>query len=241
MTSDANIELSKDGIKFSYRRFLSDSTPGYILILIVFLMIYGQISVFGIHFSQTAVNNIPVEIQVYLGLVAFLMATPLGLITNVISWIFLEGFQKSIERCFIMNTDRFLDFKNEYLFADAVKYFHSNKENWFANIRKIETTLVRERPDFGAENIGPLRGISILLRNIAFLGFWILVIDGVFFSANWIEVLAGVLIFLISLIFSAVTSFYFHTQILYWGYLEQIQKNKDSNKVPEPAIITTSI
>lgn len=225
MSTNDNIELTKDGVKLPYQRFLSDSAPGYILILVVFLTFYGHASFLGFNLPSDFVKTIPVEIQVYLGIIAFLLATPLGLMVNVFSWVSFEWVLKKIEQVFVLIKLPFHEFKNEYSFFVAKEHYKINYKNWPQKIRRLETLLTKHQAGWVVESIGPLRGISIFLRNIAFFGL-LMIFDGLLVSKNHDELWLGLLILIVFLLASATTFFYFHVQILYWAYEEKISITK---------------
>ncbi len=56
--SDNKIEFSQQGIKFSYRKFLSDSAAGYIIILIAIASFYFPI--FGKAFLNISLPDNPI-------------------------------------------------------------------------------------------------------------------------------------------------------------------------------------
>ena len=73
----ADIEVSKDSIKLSYRRYLSDSSAGFILLL-------SLIWIFFREFKDIA-KALPSEVLLFAGLMLFLLATPVGMLINVLS------------------------------------------------------------------------------------------------------------------------------------------------------------
>ncbi|MBW1616076.1 MAG: hypothetical protein JRJ49_05995 [Deltaproteobacteria bacterium] len=82
-----NIEFSKQGIKFSYNRFLSDSASGFILIIIAIITYYHA----GItnNLYQNSGHFFSNEIKTFLCLLLFMISTPLGLMINGLSWLLL--------------------------------------------------------------------------------------------------------------------------------------------------------
>jgi len=90
--SASNI-FSNRGLQLTYRRFLSDSAGGFLLILIfIFLlkMNYGLISQIG---GTIEIPIIGRELKVLILLLTFLLATPIGLILNTFSWFILGGIE----------------------------------------------------------------------------------------------------------------------------------------------------
>ena len=75
--SDGAIELKREGIKIAYRRFLSDSAAGFIVIL---LLLYALRS------SIASIANCCEMMQLFLYFLLFLISTPLGLAINAVSY-----------------------------------------------------------------------------------------------------------------------------------------------------------
>lgn len=82
-----DLEITPQGIKLSYLRFLSDSAAGYVL-----LMLVGMVYRLGLPFpflgsiSSVQLTN---EGRIFFFVLLFLLATPLGLALNALSWFLL--------------------------------------------------------------------------------------------------------------------------------------------------------
>lgn len=111
---ETKIELSREGIVFPYRRYLSDSASGFIIILLLFLSADKLPPV-----QALLSNNISTETRVFTFLILFLLSTPMGVVINVVSWMFLEPLQKWIEMVLIWRG--FDHFKKEYNFHECMK------------------------------------------------------------------------------------------------------------------------
>lgn len=188
---DNDIGFSQQGIKFSYRKFLSDSAAGYIIILIAIASFYFPI--FGQAFLNIPLDDSPIakiaqmsdRLKIFLFILLFLLATPLGMAVNSSSWIFLGRlrslandalwYQESIEKSskvknlipyflafFIDNT------KKSFQFDMLKSFYHFDKNNFLQYSDLIEETLHIYHPDI-KESISHIQGFYIFFRNIAFL------------------------------------------------------------------------
>ncbi|MBV9881322.1 MAG: hypothetical protein JO180_12535 [Gemmatirosa sp.] len=82
--SDA-FEVSKEGVKLSYERFLSDGAAGYVLIAAVALLVAaGAPPPFGM--ERLPMPRIGTELRVLLGVITILLGPALGLLLNGASW-----------------------------------------------------------------------------------------------------------------------------------------------------------
>ncbi|HEC36250.1 MAG TPA: hypothetical protein ENI39_06930 [Anaerolineae bacterium] len=222
--ANESIEISKEGIKFSYKRFLSDSAPGYILILLTIWAYYSNYPIFGMQLRNLLPPPVLTEVKLFILLLLFLLAMPIGLTVNVLSWTLLEVPQKWMER-WIFNGKiskripffGFRAFKEEYLFEKCTVAMNINSDNWFERVRALETALMSEYPGV-AERIDPHRGMAILLRNLSLL-FLVSIVLGWPRGTGWQKSLLLFGLSFGSLLASAVLSFYFHMHIAYWGYL----------------------
>ena len=235
--ADGQIELSKDGIKFPYRRYLSDSSPGFIFILLSIALYHdGTVTIAGIPGRDFVPRLEAPELKAFVFLLLFLMATPTGVIFNVIGWVTLEWLQKRIEmyifreKPYLMSFLNFIrfkkanGFKQEYGFEECIKKFHIKEDQWFERIRTLEIALIKDFPE-KSEAIEALRGIAILLRNlalIAFCGAVCLCISrhkpSLIYLGSTLQghgLVAFLLFFaFLFLVLSAIVSFYFHVQVL---------------------------
>lgn len=119
---ETKIELSKEGITFPYRRYLSDSASGFVLILLASIFLEKTPNI-----QNFLGKDFPSEVRVFILVLLFLLSTPIGVIVNVISWMFFEPFQKPIEKIFIYRW--FGEFKREYTFSESMNDLGIKKEN----------------------------------------------------------------------------------------------------------------
>lgn len=88
------IELSRQGgIKITYMRFLADSAPGFLFILISIFLYYLYFQGLG-----SPLENINPHVKIGILILLLLLATPLGLAINAISWMALNRFEQGIAK-----------------------------------------------------------------------------------------------------------------------------------------------
>jgi hypothetical protein len=244
------IELSKDGIKLPYRRYLSDSTPGFILILLSIGAYYNNKLDFLTDFLPK--SALP-EVKLFVLLLLFLLATPVGVIINATGWLILEKPQKWLEK--MIYTEEILKrFNEEYALEECKKKFGINNDgnNWFERVRTLEIALVKDFPG-KSDGIEAIRGIAILLRNLSLMlliAFFICA-DSCLKSTCPISLVCVMLhtpiimfVLLLALVFlclSAFVSFYFHVQIVRWSDILSDDENaklikKVIEKVPKEKV-----
>jgi len=206
---ETKIELSKEGITFPYRRYLSDSASGFVLILLASIFLEKTPNI-----QNFLDKEFPSEVRIFILVLLFLLSTPIGVMINVISWMFLEPMQKPIEKFFVHRW--FGEFKKEYMFSESMNSLGIKRDNWFEKIRHVEAKLVNKHSIF-VDKIESLRGIAILVRNLSLIG----AVTGLYLIVakyQWEVILTSFLLSLFLLYVSAVVSFYFHVQIIFWGY-----------------------
>jgi hypothetical protein len=91
-----DIELSREGIRISYLRLLSDSSAGFIAIL--FLSTSYYFPVFGVELKRITDVQLSTQAKVFLAVSLALLASPLGLAINASSWLFLGWLQIRLQK-----------------------------------------------------------------------------------------------------------------------------------------------
>jgi hypothetical protein len=94
--SQENFEVTREGIKLPYARFLSDSAGGYTLFIILLAAFLTNVPLPG-PFATTTIRDalsftpadITTEIAVLLGIFLLLIGTPYGLALNATTWFVL--------------------------------------------------------------------------------------------------------------------------------------------------------
>jgi hypothetical protein len=209
----SNMEISDKGVKISYRRYLSDSAPGFIIVLALLICFYLKIPFFGIHVYGLVPEKVPNEILTFSLFILFLLSTPLGLVVNGLSWILLEGLQGFLEWWCVVERKRvFRLYKTMYFFNEfKERYKIDNNNSWRKMIEVSHMKLILKHENL-AESIEPVRGLTIFLRSLSFLslfGIW----------AFQIPLAVGLIAGTVFLLASASTLFYYQTQIACWNYL----------------------
>lgn len=148
------IEISKTGIKFSYHRFVADSAPGFVLILI-FLF-------FDKKFALNVFVNFEKETKVLVGILLFFLATPLGLCINGISWFILEPIVDICEKIFLKK----LQVDKQYLLFGLLKFNKELSENWICYMSIFED-MIEERNL--SPNIDHVRGMKKFFRSLSLI------------------------------------------------------------------------
>lgn len=164
-----NIEFSKEGIKFSYNRFLADSAAGFVIILIAIITYYN--ADIAIQLRQNLQTSISKEVEIFLCLLLFLLSTPLGLTINALSWAVLGWFQAQIKIKWCDNESFLIkSTKNELQFKDCKEFFGLSKDNWDYISAYSESVISVHRVNL-IESLEFLGGLCIFIRNLSLLSF----------------------------------------------------------------------
>jgi hypothetical protein len=252
-----DIEFSKGSIKFSYLRFLSDSAPGYFAILI-FLYCYKLYresieEIPNISFVES--GNIPIEIILFVLFLLFLLATPVGLVINATSWVFLGRLEIWSEVLWVEEIkfdNRYLNrlnpiinliynvfvksTKDKFLFAECKAFYKLNRNNWYCKSKLFEEVLLIYYPDV-LKSQNHVDGVRNLLRNIILLVLFIVVTHVIILLKNqqliveirFHMITFSILLFILIVILSLV-SFYYDLCVLFNGYL--LDQRKDLDTIP---------
>ena len=265
MTDNTQLfEATKSGIRISYLRFLSDSASGYIAILMLLFLYYCTIcgiyipdiysNLFHISFLHTDAIQFSKEVKMFVLILLFFLATPLGLFINASGWVLLGKLQIYSETfwfdcdCFLVNST-----KDKFLFRECEQYFGFSKENFYAKSKCIEENLRIDYPDLlkyldhveGVKNF--IRSIILLLLFDLFLHIFILcyyyfdlglttyVSSMICINLVTIVILLFTLIVLLSLI-----AFYYDSHIAFMGRLLDNEKNNKNCNIRDKLIVNDS-
>jgi hypothetical protein len=171
------IEISRSGIKFSYLRFISDSTPGYVIVILLFIAYSHNAPLPLIGCSWLSpVNEVSTEARVFVFLLLFIVATPLGLLLNALGWFFF-GFitTNAVELC-----DRY---RWLFKFSGTNRSFCPTGNNDHFNMGSIENDRIGDlypRSEFlhkflriyaprAVEGMDHVRGLNVLFRSLALI------------------------------------------------------------------------
>lgn len=166
----SNVELSKDAVKISYLRLLSDSTAGLLVILFGFIIYYYP--VYSVTLQQLYKPALSTEVKVFLIVTFVLISSPLGLTVNALSWVCLGSLQVYLQKYWFNRT--WLDFlvksaKGEFQFEKYKRFFRlDSKEDWYHRSQLIKQSLAiyhSQIPD-AFEHV---RGVRTLFRNFSWL------------------------------------------------------------------------
>ena len=153
------IEISSRGIKFSYRRFLADTSIG---LAVIFLILNNHKELYD--------NNIILVILI-------IAATPVGILVNISSWILLSYFQANGARYIVLRLLKnrviryFLYGTIQYLQIEDMKRFYKlTSNNYFKIIELIEHYLSIYCPD-KISYYQDLIGMRIFYRNVSLVAF----------------------------------------------------------------------
>ena len=232
--SESAIEMKRGGIKIGYRRFLSDSAAGFIVIL---LFLYAFRSDIEPRCDTT---------QAFLYFLLFLISTPLGLAINAVSYRFLERFAHCIEKCYVKRKIRKEWFclktgaEHEFLFRNCKNFFNLSETNWIEVSRHILKIMAIYHPDRYEAHDHEV-GVQVFFRNLAFITLclsgvaiwhcvWFSFSNSLFYKSGsflvpWgnigigiISVIAFILSITLFLIICSYLSYYYHLAMICEAY-----------------------
>jgi hypothetical protein len=93
-----DVEIGKNGLRVSYVRFLSDSAAGYILLVLIILVLVTSDALNSHHVEK--------EIQIAILVLLTILASPIGLAVNALSWFTLGWTIPLLERSYFATTQR---------------------------------------------------------------------------------------------------------------------------------------
>lgn len=168
MADNNNVEISKEGVKVSYLRLLSDSVSGFIVLLFVISSYY--LPVFGKPLQEIYGVSFSTEAKIFIFVSFTLSASPIGLSINAMSWFSLGWLDRFIQiklwkyrNKFFLRTAFFPDFDDLNNDSGIEK-----GEDWYRRTNLIKQTIEIYKSEI-MSNFAYLRGMSILFRNVSFL------------------------------------------------------------------------
>jgi hypothetical protein len=154
------IELSNKGIKFSYHRFIADSSAGMILILLVlFFDKKYQLGILNSFKEQ--------EVKMFIVVLLFFLATPIGLSINAMSWSTVGPLVDLCEEFFFTK----LQLGEEYLLYNLLKIDLGLKENNLRYYSSMFKSMIRHMELETSFELGHIEGIKKFFRNLSFIFF----------------------------------------------------------------------
>jgi hypothetical protein len=221
-----DVEISKEGIKLSYLRFMSDSAPGYLVLLLLGLAyLRGR----SLPFLESAVSasQLGTEAKIFFFVLLFLLATPMGLMLNGISWylignlqILLLGFWLKFPRVgFLLRGTR-----KAMQFDDLQKFFNfpltfrntEGKNTLYEHANYYQGVLAIYFPNCHAQ-LEDTVGLRLLVRSLALIAFLV----SIYCYIN-VGILAGSLIlaaFILLVLLSSFDEYYQCLEVLYMVYV----------------------
>jgi hypothetical protein len=156
--TNPSFEASSSGLKLSYLRFVSDSAPGFALLLL--LGFFWQDSLWWAQHR---------EFKVLFAALSFFLATPVGLAINAVSYFLLGQIQTQINRiCFLSRGWPVRDTRRSLMLEETTAHFGFTANDW-AERNDVYGELVESyRPDLSFR-IEHLRGLKRFARSIALL------------------------------------------------------------------------
>ncbi len=140
-SNEESIHISKDGVKLSYYRYVSESTPGFLFVLIS--IVYLKLAQFGIVSSE--LTNILLKIKlsddfkIVLIIILFIVAMPIGGLISAISYYFF-GWIEVLLLKIIVRFNLFLTIlpKRAYDFNKIKTKYDLNSSNFLVKGYKIQ-------------------------------------------------------------------------------------------------------
>jgi hypothetical protein len=162
------IEIGKEGFKFSYHRFVSDSALGFFFILLLFPKF--------LTLKHTLPKNfISSNEEIFIAILLIFLSTPLGLLINGISWIVLENISDGLTYWGFKHLKRFpiriLISKDELLWNYENKVNFNSKDYYQRLISLLFFTIDVKYPEEVKERLTPARAGVKFARGLAFLSF----------------------------------------------------------------------
>lgn len=160
--TNPSFEVSSSGLKLSYSRFVSDSAPGFAVLLLIALN-WGD--------SSTSWWTQHKEFKVLFAALSFFLATPVGLAINAVSYFLLGHIQSEINRiCFLSRCWPVRDTRRSLMLKETTDHFGFTANDW-AERNDVYSELVESyRPDLSFR-MEHLRGLKRFARAIALLSF----------------------------------------------------------------------
>jgi hypothetical protein len=160
-------EVSKEGIKLSYSRFLGDSATGLVVELVATLSYYYPI--FGKSLKDAVQQPIGTEAKIFLLVLLFLLSTPIGLVLNATGWYLLGGLQVRLQFAFFHRDFWFLRLtKQEFAFEATRTALGITRAKFFEGTELIDHAFELYFPHM-VDPLPHVRGVYRLTRSLALL------------------------------------------------------------------------
>lgn len=176
------IQISKDGLKLSYHRYLADSAAGFIVLLEIFITITMEMPLPILGDISKELAALTDQVKLFLFLLSFLLATPFGLFVHQFSWFLFGWIEIYSIKKFFLHEDKCYSptyFAKKLFFYNKVEVFFksscSNKEmteksfeDWDIRYKMYKEFLLMFFPQYSIEHIA---GLIFFVRNMACISF----------------------------------------------------------------------
>ncbi len=161
--TNSSIEASSSGLKLSYLRFISDSAPGFAILLLLGFVWPKSATPWWLEHK---------EFKVLFAALSFFLATPVGLVINAVSYFLLGHIQTEINRiCFRSRGWPVRDMQRSLMLKETTDHFRFTADDWAERTDVYGELVESYRPDLSFR-IEHLRGLKRFARAIAFLSFF---------------------------------------------------------------------
>ncbi len=209
------IEISKTGIKFSYHRFVADSAPGFVLILI-FLF-------FDKKYTLNVFVNFEKETKVLIGILLFFLATPLGLCINGISWFILQPIVNICEKFFLKK----FQMEKKYLLLNLLNFNKKLMENWIYYMSIFENIIEERNLE---PNIDYVKGVKKFFRSLSLICLIVSLLL-IFLSTSLVYILILIIFSFFCIFFAGAVQYYQHGEIVRKVYILYATDEKLKNEL----------
>ena len=162
------IEIGKDGFKFSYHRFVSDSALGFVLVLMLLPKFLYLEHTFLEHFNL----ELSSFYKILVVLIFIFLSTPIGLLINGIGWLFFEKITddfayyifRLLEKRFCLVS--FFLSKEELLWKFSLRSISRKEYHYFVSLFSTYIDIGGKGKHF---RLDPARAVVKFLRGLLFL------------------------------------------------------------------------
>jgi hypothetical protein len=219
-------EVTKEGIKLSYVRFLSDSAAGYILLLLfgVAFSLRLPMPFWGMAWLNIIPGHLGTEDKVFLFFISLLIATPLGLTLNGISWFLLGALHVWLLRFWEWLPTRasflVLGTRRSYQVDKTAQFLHLHSsppsEPIYEQANYYEQILSIYFPTY-YDQLEPVRGLRLFIRSLSLLAL----VTSMYSFLTLCDVHTGkltLIVFGFLLLFSSLLEYYQCSKVLFMVY-----------------------
>lgn len=249
--NDDNFSITREGIKISYERFLSDSAGGYalaLLFLIAFL-VDAEIPFTSSTWRDLVPGTVSTEFFILFAGLTILLGTPLGLLMNAFSWFTLGPLQIRLTSSWLKPHKWVKWLTQSTIQAYNLKILQSYFELNGAKDKQNQTYSLYEQASIFEEilqlyfpavwaSLSHLQGVKQFTRNLALLSLLVSLYS--LLTLNVLVWFLALVIAFIFVVFSSLLEFYLALGTLYKVYLvcyEIWNTQKRSNKADIDVIV----